>query len=495
MGSFNRIGTLNWVNGTLRIRSQSINLGPGEVDRPFGAAYALSPGRNLEIDGTATVRDGGSLTINGGSFKIGTLIVDPGGTFDFLDGSLIFSGNRSFSAAFANLIDLNSPLLANRSLQVLGQATIDAPITLAGGVFSAGTLVNPHRLILDTGTLNVNAGPLAVADGTSVDASSGMTLNAAGGLSVAATGQFNAIGTTLNAAAASTNAGDINAINSTLTFTGGLTSPGRLRLIDTTVNGPVNLPGAAVEVAGGATFNGPVSGSAPFSGASGVVTFNGGYAPGDSAAAVAFDGGLALGAANVLRIEIGGTSRGTQYDAVDVGGAAALGGALDVMLTNGFVPQPMDSFDVVRFATASDSFDAYTGLDIPGQLALAPLPESDRFRLVATLPGDANVDGSVNFNDLAALAQNYNNTDGQRLWPHGDFTYDGNVDFNDLAALAQNYNVSTVPTPGMFSPAFDAQWQGALEQAAIVPEPATLLLFAGAGLLVPGRRRAVRRDP
>jgi Ca2+-binding RTX toxin-like protein len=65
----------------------------------------------------------------------------------------------------------------------------------------------------------------------------------------------------------------------------------------------------------------------------------------------------------------------------------------------------------------------------------------------ATRPGDAGLDGIVDFNDLAALAQNYNNTDGQRLWGQGDFTYDGNVDFNDLAKLAQNYNTAVAAPP------------------------------------------------
>ena len=86
-----------------------------------------------------------------------------------------------------------------------------------------------------------------------------------------------------------------------------------------------------------------------------------------------------------------------------------------------------------------------------------------------TLRGDANLDGLVNFDDLARLAQNYNNTDGQRLWPHGDFTYDGNVDFNDLAALAQNYNTALPASPIPGAPAgFDTDLAHAFST---VPEP------------------------
>ena len=55
------------------------------------------------------------------------------------------------------------------------------------------------------------------------------------------------------------------------------------------------------------------------------------------------------------------------------------------------------------------------------------------------LQGDANHDRSVNFNDLVAVAQNYNTTSGA-TFDRGDFTYDGKVDFTDLVILAQRYN-------------------------------------------------------
>jgi hypothetical protein len=90
-----------------------------------------------------------------------------------------------------------------------------------------------------------------------------------------------------------------------------------------------------------------------------------------------------------------------------------------------------------------------------------------------TLLGDANLDGTVNFTDLVALAQNYNTvvsaaTDG--WWSAGDFTYDGLANFNDLVKLAQNYNssISTAPIPGA---ATDFQ-QDLARALAMVPEPA-----------------------
>jgi hypothetical protein len=91
------------------------------------------------------------------------------------------------------------------------------------------------------------------------------------------------------------------------------------------------------------------------------------------------------------------------------------------------------------------------------------------------LPGDATFDNVVNFNDLLALAQNYNTTTGA-TWHQGDFDFNGAVNFNDLLTLAQNYN-STGLTGGLTGiSSFDADW--ALAQT-LVPEPtaAVALLF------------------
>src|SRR5207245_1677984 len=90
----------------------------------------------------------------------------------------------------------------------------------------------------------------------------------------------------------------------------GLVNHGTLVLIDSTINGPVNSPaGSAVNVIGNVAFNQLVSGAGQFFG-SGTAIFNGGYSPGDSPAAINFQGGVTLGAANTLTIDVGGTTPG-----------------------------------------------------------------------------------------------------------------------------------------------------------------------------------------
>jgi hypothetical protein len=102
-----------------------------------------------------------------------------------------------------------------------------------------------------------------------------------------------------------------------------------------------------------------------------------------------------------------------------------------------------------------------------------------------TVGGDANLDATVNFDDLLALAKNYNRTDA--YWAKGDFNYDGNVNFDDLLVLAKNYNQTAAgPVPGA-SADFNADVAAAF--AAAVPEPGSAGMLCGAALALAGRRR------
>ena len=80
-----------------------------------------------------------------------------------------------------------------------------------------------------------------------------------------------------------------------------------------------------------------------------------------------------------------------------------------------------------------------------------------------TLYGDANLDGTVNVSDLAALAANYRKT-VTGGWAAGDFNYDGVVNVSDLALLASNYR-QTLGGPSLG----DAEAMLGLPQS--VPEP------------------------
>jgi hypothetical protein len=103
-----------------------------------------------------------------------------------------------------------------------------------------------------------------------------------------------------------------------------------------------------------------------------------------------------------------------------------------------------------------------------------------------TVAGDATMDGTVNFDDLLALAKNYNGQD--TYWTQGDFDYDGVVNFDDLLVLAKNYNQGAPAAVPGASAGFNADVAAAF--AAAVPEPGGLgVLGLLAASRVAGRRR------
>ena len=410
------LDTFTWTGGTVHLLSATRIGGPlGAIaDRPFDNSLTLTAAKTLIVDSSLSVQSGGTLNISGGTVIADTIAT--GGTVSFNFGTMRMRNNQTFDAARLAALDTDTPFDAARTLIVDGSVTVNAPFTLAGGTFSAGQLVNPQNLILSSGTLNVTNGDLAIAAATAVDAATGMTINVtAGGLNNA--GQFNAVGSVAEFAAASTNdaGAQINAINSTLEFDGGLTNDGELNLINTTVNGAV-LNSGATATAGTATFSGDVSGAGNFTGG-GEVVFQGSYAPGDSPAAVAFEGDLTLADTNTLFVEIGGTTPGSQYDTLTVAGTAALDGILDVALIDDFTPTAGQQFTILSANSITNN-----GLVLGGAAAgsFSLLVGSTSVMLQATapsLPGDYNQDGSVDAADYVVWRKNdINGQQGYDTW-------------------------------------------------------------------------------
>ena len=85
--------------------------------------------------------------------------------------------------------------------------------------------------------------------------------------------------------------------------------------------------------------------------------------PGNGNTAIlTIDGNFSQYGDGVLNIQLVGTTAGTQFDQLDVTGAAALGGTLAVSLANGYTPQVGDTFSVLTYSSRSGEFGTYSGL-------------------------------------------------------------------------------------------------------------------------------------
>jgi hypothetical protein len=101
------------------------------------------------------------------------------------------------------------------------------------------------------------------------------------------------------------------------------------------------------------------------------------------------NGYVSTPAANLLFV-LGGLTPGTNFGQVQIDVAPVLGGAFTVVLTNGYRPNPGDSFQVLSYPSATGDFTSMNGLDLGGGLRLEPHFNPQGLTLVAaTYPTNA----------------------------------------------------------------------------------------------------------
>ncbi len=453
-GTINANGDVVVNGGTiLTSASSAFNLATGKnVTVSAGGAMILSNDFSISGSSQVIVNSNGGLQVNG-LLDIGgstaTLIVDQGQLLQLDPGTNLWGEFSSATVDFSNMTtatlgDIEGTTL-NWTVQTGASATIgnlhvvslpevgavsDLGVITVNGVGSAITQTGASTLILgnqDAGsaTLNIqNGGTFTTGTGTT-------TINATGTLTL--------------------NGGTLNATT-----------------IDHTQGGNFDFVDGTLTVG---TFNGDLN------------QFGGILAPGASPGLTQVNGNYNL-IVGTLAIEIGGALPGTDFDRVDVTGAAILSGELAVSLVNGFVPNYGDSFEFLTAGTGLN--DAFTLLNFPS----LPLPNM-AWNLVntgsslilstdSTLVGDLNNDGFVGIGDLNIVLGNWNLNvppADSRADPSGD----NFVGIDDLNAVLGNWNAGTPPPPGL--PA---------NTGANVPEPAGLVLM-GLGMTAV-YSRATRRE-
>ena len=236
-------------------------------------------------------------------------------------------------------------------------------------------------------------------------------------------------------------------------------------------NGSIHLDGGEIAAAD-ATLHGPLGGSGLWD--VDVTTSHDTISPGTSAGKITVDGTLALADTSTLEMEINGSAAGTEYDVLEITGAATLDGSVIVNLDEGFTPAEGEAFAVVTFASrGGTTFDSVSELSLPDGRALLVDYTATELRLVTTYFGDGNLDGKVDPLDYLLWAGNFGDDpsdDPPGAPANGDFNNDGRVNGLDYVLWAGNYGqgpiiAETVPEPttlclamtGVFSALASAQ--------------------------------------
>ncbi len=425
------------------------------------AELRLQPTGQLTVNEYMYVESLGKLSVNGGSLSAGNALynygeIDLGG--GQISGGVFFNNN---AATLQGSGTVGNYLYNYGHIQAINSNTLyTAPVTNS-------VILNPDNTPFAIGQIDIRNAQLQFAGGLSNAGSMNFSF-----------GTSDVFGAVNNMAAdsiAMTPGGQIIVSgNSNVTF------------YDSVVHN-----GDVFRVSSGSTlvFFGQVSGAGAFTG-TGAKFFEGGYSPGNSPAVVSLDGPVTFGDTNSLKIELGGTAVGSQFDHVNVTGHLTLGGALNVVLYNGFKPAAGNTFDILDWTALSGTFDSVTLPTMNGRIVWDSSHLYDTGALGGTLSvlatyyaGDINRDSHVTVADVSALMtalsdlSNYQSshsgmTDPQFFRDVADVNGDGQVNNADLQALISL--VANGPDSG----------SGALTA---VPEPATInmmLIGAMAGLAI-----------
>jgi hypothetical protein len=194
-----------------------------------------------------------------------------------------------------------------------------------------------------------------------------------------------------------------------------------------------------------------------------VVGSGGSLSPGGSPGLLTVDGDASIRPGGSLAIELAGSERGTQYDALAVGDNVVLEGALlDVTLLGGFMPALDQRFDVLDFGSLNGVFSQ---LNLPA--------------LASGLKWDASelyMNGTLKI--MAGL--------------HGDFDQNGAVDAADYVVWRNSFGTTyTQNDYDLWRAHFGQEASSTLAMNVAVPEPfSQMMLLVGVAIMACCRRTA-----
>ena len=411
----------------------------------------FTAGNGVQNDATMTIASGQTVTADGAGF-------DNRGTLSMIDATVVLAGTT----------------LTNTGV-IRGEGLVTAAFyNNAGGEVRAET----GKWLKFQSAGGSNAGRISLLGGT-VEFSQSYTNGAVGQilgngtLIVGGTGLVNQ-GQLIFSSGVGYVFGDVN--NNTGTITKGVTITGNSNA--TFWDDVTHAAGSLFKVQAGSsvTFFGAFGGTGSITGG-GDVYLEGDLTPGSSPASVTYDANVHFDSTAQLKIELGGTTAGTQYDQVHVNGALSLSGTLKVELIDLggglFAPASGQSFDILDWGTLSGSFSA---IQLPTLAGGLTWNTSQLYSIgvlsvaLPGLPGDYNNNSVVDAADYV-LWRKSNNTAITLL---NDST--PGTDQSDYTVWRAHFGQTGGSGPGS-------------NANAAVPEPTTIILSLMGTLALLSRRR------
>jgi hypothetical protein len=352
----------------------------------------------LHVDGVLRLNAGANTNsgiVQGSGTVIGAFTNAAGGTLDLMAGDLFAISNTW----------ANSGLVRLAANAVLGGGNI----TNTGTIQGAGTI---NSQISNSGVIRASGGEL--------DLGRAGNTNASPGLIQASTGNTVMVlqGLATNAGTIALTGGAFDNNNRALTNSGIINGYGTIRTSALTNTNKFNVGEGNMDVFGSVTNNGTigiqggrsiyffgnVSGSGGYTG-TGTAVFLAAVSPGSSPAAVSFGGSVTLAASSALNIELGGTTRGSEFDAIHVNDTLSLGGTLVVSLIDAgaglFAPSAGQAFNILDWGSRTGTFSAIQLPTLAGGLVW----KTDQLYTIGVLAvapgllGDFNHDNTVDAAD------------------------------------------------------------------------------------------------
>ena len=322
-------GTLD-VLGSVAATGLTFGINATTTDSSQYGVLKLSGG-NATFNGAITIYGTGSKII-GGAASYGTLTMNH-------TSNLTLTGNVTLGGAGTNENNFNLVKAGTNTLTLSGANTFNGSTTI-----NAGTLALANQNAIQNSTLVMTGG--GNVSFSSAEVANAFTL---GGLSGASAGSGYNIALTNNASTAV--ALSVGNNNASTTYAGVLSGAGSLTKTGSgtlTLSGANTYNGTTTVNAGSLVVNGTLGASSTVTVANGATlggtgtingaaTVNGNLRPGNSSGVLTFGSNLSLTSTAAITMEINGTTRGTQYDGINVTGPLVYGGSLTFEFGSAFL--------------------------------------------------------------------------------------------------------------------------------------------------------------